>query len=320
MIRRVFYASPNAPPRDWLIYASLLWDKIWVGPAFPTNLFHTLSRISRKSSKISERERLLLKNESFYKDIASTDIFDRTETTIKLESLTKEERELYQATVDGTIRRELKRLGATPYELSLLPGASEGILRFLSQTSPDKALEVFPDLDFFFDDKKSFGAVFPLTGNVIVRSIQAAVPLRPDSVTVPQIMEFREKHRSQRTKLRYEIEANKFFNSILSCSTPQELKDQLKLCEEYICEQLDLLNATYRECEISVAKKIMGIAYSPPALVSALCSALHIPFYVPGVIISAMMLETAEILSLLQMQKAKIGRSPWGYLRELKKL
>jgi len=64
----------------------------------------------------------------------------------------------------------------------------------------------------------------------------------------------------------------------------------------------------------------MGITFTAPALLGALSSVLHVPFYMPAAIVSAIALSIAEVLIAVEKGRSEVSKSPWGYLRSMKRL
>ena len=291
----------------------MLWEKIWVGSAFPDNLLFTLERLSNKALDLTPREELVLKNKAFYEELArKEEIFDRTEAKIDFDTLSSEEQSIYGIFKDGSAKKGLIKAGADPNEMNPLPAPDEVVLRLLSQASPERAIRAFPSLDLFFADRECFQYYHSLKANVLLTSIEAIVPREPDSISVSQIINFRERTRLQREKFKLEIEANQIFKNILNCSSEEELQGQMRLCEEYLREQLEFLKQEYRKCKIETFVKTIGMACAPPALLMALSSALNVPFYIPGVIVSILLLNSAVILEDLEKGRSDIRKSPWG--------
>ena len=317
--RKVFYCSQYIPPRDWLVYASLLWDKIWAGPSFPQNMFDTLDRLSAKSSDLSHREERLIENRSFYVDLATkTDIFDKNEAEVDESKLSADEKVIFESLQDGSVHRERARLGATTSELARIPSGSEAIAVYLSQVSPQKVPQVLRETDIFFPDIQLFRNSFSVPANSLVSAIEAIVPKKPETLTIPQIQDFREAYGTKRNEFRRH--ARLTIEDICQCSTEKEFHATLKKCEDIILRQLSELEGSYRDCKIDAFRRAMYISFAPPAFIQVLSSALDVGFYELPTAVAGGSFAVADVIQTLKKGRREISRSPWAYLMKLKDL
>lgn len=326
-MRQAYYYDNVVPPKDWLIYAIMLWDKVWVGP-------HLKPLIEAYPSQRQED-----KNVAFVTDLLTTTTFlDASNPTIDLSLLSEEERDRYekmmaelnkcldyfiegrpfQIIIEGRRHLEIdpipkKKLGPPKYGQMAIFSAM-----FTQCLTPSWVQKAFPGLDFFFYNERSFQKCHSLRTNVFVASIEAIIPKNPDSVTISQLVDFRERNQLQQRK--FKIAADEIYNDILDCTTEEDLHHNVRLSEEFLREQLDMLELNYRKCKLDAAKKVMGITFTGPALLGALSAVLQIPFYAPAAIISAITLASADILFSIEKNRAEIRREPFGYLIEMKRL
>lgn len=316
-MRKAYYYGTPVPPKDWLVYASLLWDKVWVGPEL------------QWLSETFEKDMLLDNDSRFaYQLFTQSDILDVSLPVYEIKLLSEEEKYRFnhfyeklskfnQAVIDGTYPGVLPPPGE-----KFPPPTYEQMLQlaslFTQSLTPSWASKAFHELDYFFAHKSDFQEYHSLNANILQASIEAILPTNPNDVSTAQLIDFREATKLQRLKFRKEAE--KLVNDLFACSTEDDLQRTTRLCEEYILEQINILEINYRSYKIEALKKVLGVTFAAPALLAALSSALHIPFYMPAAIISTISLASAEILLTVEKGKSEIMKSPWAYLRSLKKL
>jgi hypothetical protein len=183
---------------------------------------------------------------------------------------------------------------------------------------PGWAQNAFDDLDFFFSNTRDFQQCHSLNTTALFASIEAIVPKLPEAVELKQLLDFRENTQLQRLRFRQEVQG--LHDTLFACSTEADLHANMKLCREFIEEQVNILQLNYRAHKIEAIKKSMGITFTAPALVGALASVLDVPFYMPAAIVSAVSLSIGEVLLAIEKGKSQISSSPWGYVNSLKKL
>lgn len=316
-MRRAYYYDSVIPPKDWLIYASLLWDKIWVGQA--------VNQLSE-----SYANEMLLDNDAslLYELMTKTDILDSSIPAKDTSLLSDEEEASFdEYLINASSQLESMLDGSRP-EFMPPPGKKFDpptydqmiqLSTLMNQClTPSWAQNAFHELDYFFVNASEFQKCHSLNANVLLTSIEAVVPEKPESMDLSKLTEFRERTQLQRLKFRQEVD--KLSDDLFACSTEAELRVKVKLCGEYIREQLNTLEVNYRAYKIDAIKKTMGITFTAPALLGALSSVLHVPFYMPAAIVSAISLSIAEILLAIEKGKAEVAKSPWGYLSNIKKL
>lgn len=310
-MRKAYYYGSAVPPKDWLVYASLLWDKIWVGQNVKF-LSETRADQMRSNSDGRFLQELLTK----------TTIIDVSDPVVDADALSEDEGERFHkyyehanAVLEAMLAQPARD---TPFD----PPTYEEMVKVASlmnqAATPPWAQNAFRDLDYFFDSSHNFQECHSLNTTVLLTTIEAIIPKEPESIEMDKLIEFRENSHLQRLKFREEVD--KLFEGLFESSTDEDLQRKVKLCEEYILEQLNILELNYRAYKIDAVKKAMGITFTGPALVGALSSLLHVPFYMPAAIVSAIAISTAEILLAIEKGKSEISKSPWGYLRTMKKL
>ena len=105
--------------------------------------------------------------------------------------------------------------------------------------TPSWAQRAFHDLDFFFETRDEFQQCHSLGPTVLLRAIEASIPEKPESIGLSTLIDFREKTKLQRLKFRQEVDA--LIDGLFNCSTEDDLQKRVKLCGEYIAEQVNIL-------------------------------------------------------------------------------
>ncbi|MFX0142013.1 MAG: hypothetical protein ACFFDN_50720 [Candidatus Hodarchaeota archaeon] len=364
MMRNAYYYYRVIPPKEWLIYASLIWPRIKISPyaliAYryikkSTNDLNFLKELSDKSDiidfthlkinrNLSNKERkdffipiierferipnvlkdLNVENDSdlydFLKPFIDRMEYNLTRDILNTYNIFDETREKDISTLFEEISscedfiKEVNELNwnSLNQNLNLIDKME---VRFLFDHNFNY---VFPDTDFFYD-KLNPVSQHAVKAKSLINFTQAIVPRNIKYISVSQVIEFREIHKLSR--LKFENEANNLFEKeLLKCSTEKELLKVLKLCEDFLNEQIKILEINYRKCKFDAIKKGITISFAGPALLNALASALHFTFYDPVEIISSIILASADILLTLEKGKSEIQKSPWAYLLKLKEI
>lgn len=339
-MRKAFHAENLVPDKKWLIYTSLIWDKVVLEPFdLMMNIYPAIVDFPEWKDSI----------EFAFNMIDKTDIVDYELPKPKFELLSDKEMELWVKTstqgfeeisiVSTKLRGKANSIGALldkycckikenkKIESSISENMINMLEAMISMKSkmldsvakvhfPSQIQHAFPDMDFFYNSSDVFSNNTS-SRNCLVKEVEAIVPINIETITISQIEDFRARYFLHRNKFR--IEANKLLDSILECSTEKSLQKNLKLCEEALMEQINILQINFRKCMIDSTKQTLGITLGAPALVTAFSSLLNIPFYVPAAIISSLSISAAEILNAIEKNEMETSKSPWAYLWYLKK-
>lgn len=313
-MKKAHYYESVIPPKAWLIHASLLWDKIWVG----NGVEHIVQGYAR--------EMLLDTDGRFVYELSTrTKILDDSVPSLDRNRLFEEEETRFDEHFEyaSALFDEILDPSNAPPDGKLFPRPSyEQFCQILTLANkvlvPSWAQNAFDDLDCFFNNTRDFQQCHSLNTTALFASIEAIVPKMPEAIELKQLLDFRESTQLQRLKFRQEVQT--LLDTLFACSTEADLHTNMKLCREFIEEQVNILQLNYRAHKIEAIKKSMGITFTAPALVGALASVLDIPFYMPAAIVSAISLSIAEVLLAIEKGKSQVSSSPWGYVNSLKKL
>jgi len=314
-VRHAYYYDDIVPPREWLVQASLLWERVWCGclPSFIAN-FSGLMQADQDGQFLHE---LFVRT-----DIIATGppAFD--------DSLLPDDLRARHGRMTQQLSKALDYIiEGVPFEIEYLEPGRESVsidpipkrpvgpptfhdvrrmsTLFNNGIAPAWVDKGFPDLDFFFGDQRAAIRPSSAKANVLVRSIEAVLPVNVGDITLSQLIDFRETTRLRR--LQFGRAADDLLNDVIDCSTEHDLQRAVRLCEEYIREQLSLLDVAYAACKMEAARRVMGVTFTAPALVAALSSAVHVPFYLPAAIVSSLSLASAEVLLALEKRRDPKG-------------
>jgi hypothetical protein len=341
-MRKAFYYDNAIPSKKWLITASLLWNKIWISPliinlitaqdTFPELNNEFLTSLYKKAPDIFDISTPKIDESKFkneirgekldkYKKIVIEHVneikrgFIRPENMGKLENL-KEKTQHYLNI--GDRQSALKMVNLLT---SILNSEKSEMTRKATLHNHgfynSEYKEYYPELDYFFDNESSFKNCYPNCNKVLIYSVEAHLPVNPESISIQQIKDFRERTISQRIK--FKIASEEFLNKLMLSSTEADFDDSLKVFKEILENELNSFSIVYRECKIEALNRAITI-FSATTLLPFIESSLSIPIYVPAGIISSLSLTASSVLSAIEKGKTEIHKSPWGYLTSLKRL
>jgi hypothetical protein len=180
-----------------------------------------------------------------------------------------------------------------------------------------KFRDAIPELEFFFDNEKSFQRYSPNCNKVFVYSVEACLPYLPETVTVRQIEDFRASTGSQRFKFRKA--SQELLSDIMRSSSAGDFNSSMRIFKDYLNDEMNDLRKSYRNCKINAGFKIINIV-GVDSLVTLLSRIFPMPIYEPASLFAAASLSAAVFLSDLEKGKVESNNSPWGYLMSLVKL
>ena len=339
-MKKIFYYDNALPPKRWLVMASLLWDKIWISPIIGefllkspfTNEFKDLflvglyrsnagiidtARHVQDSEKFiqmisnEEEKQYFKKNIGDYVDIVLKNPFP-FEKWVELQNKARVYAGMRNVALLQKTKKEMEQV-VESWEKKLASEATKYNHAFYNY----KFREAIPELEFFFDNEKSFQSYCPNRNKVFVYSVEAFIPYLPEKVTVRQIEDFRAGTSSQRIKFRKV--SQELLSDIMRSSTQSDFNNSMTIFKDYLNDELDALRKSYRNCKINAGFKIINIV-GVGSFVTLLSRIFAMPIYEPASIVAAASCSTAVLLSDLEKGRAEINKSPWGYLMSLVKL
>lgn len=340
-MRKAFYYDRAIPPENWLKLTSLLWDQIWISPIvedqlrstelfperkddFLTKLYTADSNIFDTSFPEAEKERankilrgddleahkaLVMKyaNEMKRKDITPADVDEvsRLIDTIKVSIDNKDLKTAQRLNEELKKRHEL-------FRKRLLDKAEHPHMGIYHA----RFKELYPQLDYFFEKEQSFKEYLSNNKEITLISVDAFLPAKLSTLSIGQIMEFRDKTKSQRFRFRKASED--ILKEFVLTGSERDFNGTVERFQNILNEELDVLNKTYRKCKIDAVSQAMKI-FAVSSL-SHLLSMADIGIFQPAMIISSLAFSGAQGLASFEKGKADISKSPWGYLLSLQQL
>lgn len=342
-MRKVFYYDEAVPPKEWLIIASLLWDKIWISPIIANilsapHLFKTfeksfIAEVFRKldvfdfSDPLRDKDKQLAllsdgeELEHFKKAIARyvekyltnkqgswADIFElhkKADFYLKIGN----------RGMGLQLLKKISRIVDSKYEWSKI---NREITSYNHAFFNSKFKEVYVDLDYFFEQEKTFQNYWPNTNKVFMYSVKSLLPIEPLRISSSQIRDFRQKTISER--FRFKNESKNMLREILQATNEKDLRYSLQRFEDVLRSELDLLEKRYADCKIKSSFMSLSIIGGIPTSLHLLCQAVHVPIYDPATIIAGLSAAGASLISSINSYRAEINKSPWGFLLSLRKL
>jgi len=308
-VRTAFYHPSAVPPRDWLFFAALLWERIQVNDL----LRHALS--ANPDYVASNPDAAMLLHLLRETSICTTD------PPVVAQNLPeKEERPWIDYLEDAN--RALEKLLSQeelPPERRVVP-STEQLIRLSTLSNQmllhDRFATVFANVDFFFAHGRSFVNDMPPTQHLLIRAVEAVVPLAPSQLSVAQLEEFRADTALQRQRCRELMTSE--LRRFEGVATEAEFVASLNHITEFLREQLALLEIRCRQYKVDVAKKVFGLTFAAPAALQVMGSVLAVPFLQPAAILATLSIAAADYLAAREKHHAELRSAPWAYLLSLK--
>ena len=320
--RSAVYYESIVPPRSWIITASLLWDQIWIGefgiffskkwdpkcfPDIETPDFVFMREIRKRSNILDENATPRRQFDGIVSPIGDT-AEEYIETYSKLFQDFLDKRPVIFPERYKELNDEMPKDNANLVDLL-------SILR--KRLIPYWLMPGYPDFDFFFD-LEGKDHVENTRANQIIHGIQATIPISAASLSLDKIIDFREEKLLQRRKFQDAVDDLIFqFNQ---CSSASQLERTSKDISTFVGDRLNDLDNIYRKYRIETTTKILGVSISAPAISGVLSSLLHVPFYTPAGIVSAIAILSASILHERSKAISDIQKDSWAYLWNIKKM
>jgi hypothetical protein len=148
--------------------------------------------------------------------------------------------------------------------------------------------------------------------------LEAYVPKGFYSLDLQRIAEFRAKLSTERLKYQKEIQSLVAeFSGVSSVDSYESLKRQLMTIAE---ERIQGIKSIYRLSRIELVAETIGISLTPPAVATAVASALDIGSIAPAGLGAALSLFGASMLIKWNQARAERKQSPWSYVLAVSKL
>jgi hypothetical protein len=320
--RSAVYYESIVPPRHWLVTASLLWDQIWIGefgsffstkwdpksfPGVETPDLAFMREIRQRSNILDENATPRRQFDGIVSPIGDT-AEEYIETYSKLLQDFIDMRPVVFPERYKELNDEMPKDNASLVDLLSL-------LR--KRLIPDWLTPGYPDFDFFFDlERKKH--VKNARANQIIHGVQATIPITAASLSLDKIIDFREERFFQRRK--FQDAVDDLISQFNQCSTASQLERTSKDISTFVWDRLNDLDNIYRKYRIDTTTKILGVSISAPAISNVLSSLLHVPFYTPAGILSAIAILSAAILNERSKAVSDIQKDSWAYLWNIKRI
>lgn len=339
-MRKAFYYDSAFPPHQWLVLASLLWDKIWLSP---------LVKIVLSSPYLFEESRNTFLGKMYDSGLNVFDFSSPKTSDAYLRDNPKEEdhhqyNELIKRFVETITGRDLPidEIDRLRKNMVLFQGsgdtssalrATNRLKKMVARRTKEivdeataynhaflnsKFREMYPELDYFFAREKTFENYWPNSNKVFVHSVRALLPVDLGEITIPQIMDFRNETAVHR--LNFKISSEAILENIMDASSEAQLQQLIKTYTDLLKDQLAKLETAYTHSKIKSVLTAIGVVTGVPTLLSLLGTALQIGIYEPAAIASGFSAAGASLKAALDKARAEVNVSQWGLLVKLQKL
>ena len=312
-MRTAFYYPSAVPPREWLIRAALLWDHIYVSKS-ALSFFREFPRYAARNADVA----MFVRIASEPGICATTPPLARDEPpSSQLTGYMAHTHKLkkgLEAMAPGFASGRRSTAKQKTASLTAIVDVSTAWNQVLLNR---QFTAVFPDMDFFFADHRSFVSATDSQQRLFLASIQGIVPIASPRISIAQLKSFRADTAAQRRRYRELLESEISRFGRISSETEFVLAlDQVK---DVLREQLTMLEARCRQHKIDVVKRAFGLTLAAPALLQVLGSFLTVPVLQPAAAIAALSLVAADYLAAREKRDADLRAAPWAYLLSLKR-
>lgn len=310
-MRTAFYHPCALPPRDWLVFAALLWDRIHV-----SDLVGQMLR-DRPEYVASNADAALLLRLITETTVCATD------PPAPAQELPTELAQAWNAHLQRAIQgfEAILSQEEIPPEKRTIPSPDQllDIGTAMNQVVlHDRFTEVFPTVDFFFADQHSFVAGTHSTQQLLVRAVEGLVPRLPSGLSIAQLESFRAETALQRQRCHDLMVAELARFEVVA--TEAEYLDALRRVTDVLREQSEVLEARCQQHKVDTVKKLFGVTLAAPAALQLVTALLGVPFLQPAAILSVLSIAGADYLAARERHQAELRSAPWAYLLNLKRL
>ena len=310
-MRTAFYHPSALPPRDWLFLAALLWERIHISDGIGYVLHNHPEYVAANADAA-----MLL-------HLITESSICTTAPPVPAQDLPTDQEQdwnTYLHRVNQGLSHILSQEELPPEKRTVL--SPEQLVMFGTLMNQvllnDRFAKVFPNVDFFFADHRSFVTGAHSRQHLLLHSMEAFVPQVPTQVSIAQIESFRSETAIQRQRCR-DLMAGELA-SFETITTESDFVAALGRVTDVMREELEMLEARCRQHRVDIVKKVFGLTLAAPAAIQVLASALSVPFLQPAAMLSALSLAAADYLAAREKHQAELRSAPWAYLMNLRKL
>ena len=117
-------------------------------------------------------------------------------------------------------------------------------------------------------------------------------------------------------RLKYQKVIHDLLNDFSELSAEYELNSLRSRIADIAQERIQATKRAYKRANIEIAIKTIGVTLTPPAIATALASALGIGLFAPLGIVTALSLFAASRLIELDKARSDKAQDPWSYVIE----
>jgi hypothetical protein len=310
-MRTAFYHPSALPPRDWLFFAALLWERIHV-----SDLVGSALRDHPEYVAATPDAAMLLRL------ISETSICTSAPPLLA-QDLPSDQEQAWTAYLSGAnqpLAAFLSQEELPPERRTILSAEQLVALATLMDqvVLHDRFTAVFPSVDFFFADNHAFITSAHSRQHLLLQGVEAPIPRVPNHVSIAQLEAFRAETALQRQRCRDAMATE--LARFETIGTEQDFVAAVRQVGDVLREQLELLEARCRQHKVNVMKKAFGVTLAAPAALQVIASALAVPLFQPAAIVSVLSLAAADYLAARERHQAELRSAPWAYLMSLKRL
>jgi hypothetical protein len=159
---------------------------------------------------------------------------------------------------------------------------------------------------------------YSVSGEVATTVLQAYLPKNLADLEFERIAEFREEFAAQR--LAYQIEIQSMVEKATKVASEGELEALKDSIVELAKQNVDDTRSTYRRAHQEMVIKAVGVSLTPPAIATAIGSALGIGIFGPAGIVAALSILGAKLLLDRDKANTERAKSPWSYVLDSARL
>ena len=293
------------PPRDWLVHALLVYDKVQIDPdqlqlvlsskdKFPSTIpqseidyFNKI--LASEELKPAFLSKSVVLDQTVFKEIIDSQGIDKLITIFFLDAI-------------GNFR------AASP-EVYQVRSTVEKII-FASAIN-------IPDLDLYFP-WFSGGATSDTTSSILFTSIQQLVPLSPDKIEPSQIFDFRKANKLSRIEM---LKASDAVIADIKCATTEADSTRLtKELTDHMQDRLQTMQKQYKQCNIkTTVKGLAPVSSGSLGTLGLLHSLTNLAICTTSATIGAVALLIGQSLIDDQSNRESLKTDKWAYYWNLDK-
>lgn len=151
-----------------------------------------------------------------------------------------------------------------------------------------------------------------ISSAALIPVIHQIVPAPTQNLSINQIQDFRLKNELRRAE--FQSAAGELIKSFGDMSTEEEANRVLRLVEESLRKELKKLKTIYRHTGVEATTRSISAIGSPPSIVAAVGSLLHVACNETAGLIAGISLAVVPWLIAREKADMAIEDSPWAYL------